>query len=118
MILVDSSIWVEHFRSGHRSLSELLEAETVLTHPFVIGELACAQLRNRGEVLALLAKLPSARVAEHDDVLAFVALNRVHGRGIGWIDAHLLASALLSSAGLMTLDRPLSKLASIVGIAS
>lgn len=116
MILVDTSLWVDHLRHGSRILASLLEAEGVLTHPFVIGELACGQLRNRGEILRLLTTLPSASVAGHDDVLSLVEAHRLHGRGIGWIDAHLLASTLLSHARLMTLDRRLARLASTMRV--
>jgi hypothetical protein len=113
--LVDTSVWVDHFRSGNETLGSLLHVDQVLTHPFVIGELACGALRNRREILALLETLPSARVAGHDEVLAFVEGHRLFGRGIGWIDAHLLASALLSRARLITIDRPLARLAAAVG---
>ena len=118
MILVDTSVWVDHLRSGNRTLVSLLERDEVLTHPFVIGELACGQIRNRGEILDLLGTLPGAAVADHHDVLAFVATHRLHGRGIGWIDAHLLASARMSHAGFITLDSPLSRAALRAGIST
>jgi predicted nucleic acid-binding protein len=114
--LVDTSIWVDHLRSGNRTLVSLLHDAEVLTHPFVIGELACGQIRNRREILTLLRTLPEAHVAGHDEVLSFVEDHRLAGRGIGWIDAHLLASALLSSARLITLDRRLSTLAARLGV--
>jgi len=116
MTLVDTSVWVDHLRSGNRILIALLERGEVLAHPFVIGELACGQIRNRREILGLLATLPSASVADHDDVLAFVDAHRLSGRGIGWIDAHLLASALLSRARLITLDSRLSRVAAAAGV--
>lgn len=118
MTLVDTSVWVDHLRAGNRTLVSLLQDAEVLTHPFVIGELACGQMRNRREILTLLGTLPGAHVAEHDEVVAFVEEHRLFGRGIGWIDAHLLASALLSHARLITLDRRLSSLAARVGISS
>ena len=111
MILVDTSVWVDHLRFRNGTLVSLLEDEQVLTHPFVIGELACGQLRHRREILRLLAALPAATVAGHEEVLALVDGRRLFGRAIGWIDAHLLASAALSHARLLTLDRPLSRLA-------
>ena len=116
MILADTSIWVDHLRTGNRTLVSLLEREEVLTHLFVIGELACGQIRNRREILTLLATLPHAVMAGHQDVLALVEAHQLFGRGIGWIDAHLLASAQLSHAGLITLDRPLLRVAQHMGI--
>lgn len=118
MILVDTSVWVDHFRTGNRKLVGLLDEEQVLTHPFVIGELACGSLRNRAEVLALLEALPGTGLAEHREVLEFVERQRLYGRGIGWVDAHLLAAARLAGAALWTLDRPLLKVASTLAIAS
>jgi predicted nucleic acid-binding protein len=113
MILVDTSVWVDHFREGIPALAAALDAETVLTHPLVIGELACGNLRNRMEVLALLGELPSAPVASEKEALAFIERRSVMGRGIGYIDVHLLAStALAPGARLWTRDR---RLASIAG---
>jgi len=118
MILVDTSVWVDHLRSRNPALVSLLEGDQVLTHPFVIGELACGRIRNRAEILRLLTTLPAATIARHDDVMAFVDGHRLSGRGIGWIDAHLLASALLSHAGLLTLDQRLARVARAVGVAT
>ncbi len=117
MILVDTSVWISHFRSGDPRLQALLEDEQVLTHPFVIGELACGDIRNRAEILGLLETLPHARAAEHHEVMTLVVGQRLYGRGIGWLDAHLLAAALLSRVTLWTLDRPLARIASALGIA-
>jgi predicted nucleic acid-binding protein len=117
MILVDTSVWVDHFRTGNQRLRGLLDEDQVLTHPFVIGELACGSMRNRAEVLALLEALPSADLAEHREVLEFVERERLYRRGVGWVDAHLLASARLAHAALWTLDRPLLKIASALAIA-
>ncbi len=117
MILVDTSIWIDHLRTGNRALQSLLEDAGVLTHSFVIGELACGTLRHRDEVLTLLRALPEAQPAEHMEVMGFVERERLYGRGIGWIDAHLLASARLSSASLWTLDGRLLKVASVLKLA-
>ncbi len=117
MILVDTSVWVDHLRSGNRTLETLLEAAEVLVHPFIVGELACGMMRNREEVLVLLQALPEAQAAEHEEVMTVVERERLYGRGIGWIDAHLLTSARLSGAGLWTLDRHLSKIASALALA-
>jgi predicted nucleic acid-binding protein len=116
MILVDTSVWIDHLRSSNRRLRALLEADQVVTHPLVIGELACGSIRNRTELLALLKTLPSATIAQHDEVLQFVDGQKLYGRGIGWIDAHLLASARLDHLAIWTLDKPLSKIAESIGI--
>jgi predicted nucleic acid-binding protein len=117
MILVDTSVWIDHLRAGNRKLRSLLENAEVLTHPFVVGELACGTLRNREEVLTLLQALPEAQAAEHEEVMRVVERERLYDRGIGWIDAHLLASARLSSAALWTLDRRLSRITSALALA-
>ena len=116
MTLVDTSVWVEHLRHGHPGLAALLEEGRVLCHPFVIGELACGHLSNRGGTLHLLGALPEAPLAGHDEVLRLVGARRLHGSGLGWIDAHLLASALLAGSPLWTLDRRLAAVASRVGV--
>ena len=116
MTLVDTTVWVHHLRSGNRTLVSLLESAEVLTHPFVIGELACGHIRNRREILALLDVLPGAVVAGHEDALAFVEAGRLSGKGIGWIDVHLLASARLSNARLLTMDKPLLRAAALAGV--
>ena len=108
MILVDTSVWVDHLRKGDRELSALLSDGLVVSHPFVIGELACGNMKHRTEILALLAALPGAMAAEHDEVLHVVSGHRLHGKGLGWIDAHLLASALLAGCMLWTKDRALA----------
>ena len=109
MTLVDTSIWVHHLRYGNDELRELLEKGEVLCHPFVVGELACGSIANRNEVLELLKALPMASIAEHDEVVQFLHERRLYGRGLGWIDMHLLASVILSNATLWTTDRALKK---------
>jgi predicted nucleic acid-binding protein len=112
LILVDTSVWVDHLRKGVPELVELLERGEVLTHPFVIGELACGNLKDRGEVLDLLAALPSAVVAGDDETLLFIEQRMLMGKGIGYIDAHLLASVTLTSdARLWTRDKRLAEIA-------
>ncbi len=118
MNLVDTSVWVNHFRRSSAKLSQLLADGQVLCHPFVIGELACGSLQNREEVLLLLAWLPVAEPADDNEVLAFIDRHRLFGRGLGWIDMHLLASALLSGAVLWTDDARLRRAALDLGIAS
>jgi len=107
--LVDTSIWIHHLRYGNDELRELLEKGEVLCHPFVVGELACGSIANRNEVLELLKALPMASIAEHDEVVQFLHERRLYGRGLGWIDMHLLASVILSNATLWTTDRALKK---------
>jgi predicted nucleic acid-binding protein len=117
MILVDTSVWVDHLRQGIPVLSDLLTAGKVAAHPFVVGELACGNPANRAEILRLLSALPTAKVATHAEVLHLVETRRLHGRGVGWIDMHLLASALLSRTSLWTRDRNLHSIARTLGIA-
>jgi predicted nucleic acid-binding protein len=112
MILVDTSVWIDHLRTGDERLAELLDASRVFVHPFVIGELACGNLRNREEVLRLLNDLPQVPVASHEEVLHFIESNRLMGKGIGYMDAHLLASATLADAAMIwTRDKRLQKIA-------
>ena len=112
MVLVDTSVWIDHLRRGNRGLADLLNRASVLSHPLVIGELACGSLQNRDEILGLLsAALPMALVAEHDEALRLLDDERLYGRGLGWVDVHLLASARLTVCALWTLDKPLSKAA-------
>jgi predicted nucleic acid-binding protein len=109
MILVDTSVWIEHLRAGNDRLKTLLFDEQVLCHPFVIGELACGTLQKRGEILSMLKALPEAQLLEHEEVLSFLEVRRLYGRGIGWVDAHLLASTLLTGCSLWTFDEPLRR---------
>ncbi len=118
MILVDTSIWVEHLRAGSARLQALLHDDQVLCHPFVLGEVACGNLRRREQILALLAALPEARTAEHHEVLHLLGSARLYGRGLGWVDLHLLASALLSGCTLWTLDRPLQRAAAVLKVSA
>ena len=111
MTLVDTSVWIDHFRKGNPTLKQLLNEGEVLTHPFIIGELACGNLKNRSEILGLLNELPKAVVAENSEVMHFIEENHLYGMGIGWIDVHLVASAMLSKASMLTLDKPFKKVA-------
>ena len=119
MVLADTSVWVDHLRSGSPELSRLLERSLVMTHPFIVGELVLGNLANRDRVLQYLRNLPVTRVASDDEVLLLVETQRLMGRGIGWVDAHLLASALLSSpVRLFSRDRRLRQLAAELGVAA
>ena len=116
MILVDTSVWVDHLRRSNAKLASLLEDGLAACHPFVIGELALGHLKRGSEVPDLLAELPSVTLAEHDEVMVFVAAHALEGSGIGWIDAHLLCSAALSAGRLWTLDRSLHAAAESTGL--
>jgi len=118
VILVDTSVWIEHLRRGSDRLAGLLEENLVLMHPFVRGELACGNLSNREAVLTLLGDLPRARTPTDDEVLHYIELNALMGRGIGYVDAHLLvATALNAPARLWTLDRNLRAVAKVLDLA-
>lgn len=116
MILVDTSVWVDHLRRGNRRLHELLADARVVGHPLVTGEVAMGHLRQRAEILTLLGNLPQAMQGEHDEVLHFVAEHDLAGSGLGWIDAHLLCSAALDRSPLWTLDRRLAAAAMGLGL--
>jgi predicted nucleic acid-binding protein len=118
VILVDTSVWIDHFRRASADLVSLLNDGQVLTHPFVIGELAMGGLKNRSGTLALMRNLPRAEPAMDDEVHVLVERRMLMGRGLSWIDAHLLASAAISHARLWTLDRRLQEQAQAMGIAS
>jgi predicted nucleic acid-binding protein len=109
MVLVDTSVWIGHFRKHDPVLAELLNRASVIVHPFVLGELACGNFKNRGAVLTYLKELPEAVLATQDEVLRLIEDRKLWGKGIGWVDAHLLASALLSNCPIWTLDERLAK---------
>ena len=108
MVLVDTSVWIEHLRRGDDILARLLEGNQVLTHPFVIGEIACGNLAGRGEILSSLMDLPALSPATESEAMYFLERKRLMGRGIGYIDVHLLAAAALAPpARLWTRDQRL-----------
>jgi predicted nucleic acid-binding protein len=116
MILVDTSVWVDHLRSTSAELSGHLEEGAVACHPFVVGELACGNLQNRGLILGLLAALPQTAQARNDEVMGLIDSRALYGRGLGWVDAHLLGSALLAGYPLWTFDKSLAAAAHELGI--
>jgi predicted nucleic acid-binding protein len=119
LILVDTSVWIDHLHKTIPALAEALERENVLTHPFVIGELACGQLTKRREILDLISKLPSCIAADDEEALHFIERHRLWGKGIGLIDVHLLASVVLTPAAqLWTTDKRLDVIAAQLGIAT
>lgn len=116
-MIVDTSVWVQHLRKGEPRLREYLDDGIVMVHPCIVGELACGNIHNRSEVLSLLASLPTTQVVEQDELLHFLEKEQLFGRGIGWVDVHLLASARVSGVQLWTLDRRLSEAARALGVA-
>jgi predicted nucleic acid-binding protein len=119
VILVDTSVWIGHLRAGDSLLARMLETAVVLTHPFVIGEIALGHLRQRTQVLGMLQDLPRAAVASEQEVLAFIDRQELFGDGIGYVDAHLLASVRLTqAAGLWTHDKRLANAAKRLNLAA
>lgn len=117
MILVDTSIWVDHLSAGEPTLADLLDRGLVLAHPWVRGELALGHLSQRQEILGLLAGLPSAQVATDAEVLAFIEAEQLYGQGVGYVDVQLLAATRLSAdARLWTADKRLAGLARRIGL--
>jgi predicted nucleic acid-binding protein len=114
MVLVDTSVWVSHLRETHAGLMDLLDDGEVACHPFIVGELACGNVKNRTTILSLLEALPMALMVEDEEVLAFIDNHDLMGKGLGYIDVHLLASAVLSGLPLWTLDKKLEKAAEVL----
>ena len=117
MILVDTSVWIDHLRRGEPELIRLLSQSQVLCHPMVVGEIACGNLKSRSVVLALLADLPGASVASEAEVLAFIQAQSLFGLGMGYVDVHLCASAKLNGVQLWTRDKRLGEATSRLGLA-
>lgn len=117
MILADTNVWIKHFRESDAELISQLNIGFVACHPFIIGELACGNLSNRAEILLLLQALPSPPVVDDSEFLHFVESNSLMGRGLGYVDIHLLASAIIGNVVLWTYDRRLNDAASELGVA-
>jgi predicted nucleic acid-binding protein len=111
MVLVDTSVWVAHLRHGDVGLDLLLTEGRVLSHPFIVGELACGNLRRRSEILSHLQALPQAIPAKHEEVLQLIENHQLMGKGLGYVDMHLLASVFLTRVAFWTLDKKLNKVA-------
>ena len=111
MVLVDTSIWITHLHQGSRQLKKLLMDAEVMCHPFIIGELACGNLKNRNEIISLLQSLPMAPTIEFDEFLFMIDRNHLMGKGVGFVDIHLLASAQLAGVPLWTADKRLKSAA-------
>jgi len=116
MVIVDTSVWVHHLRQGSRRLEELLLDAKVACHPFIVGELACGNIRNRKEFLSLLRSLPMVPTVTLDELLYFIDQHKLMGMGIGFVDAHLAASVKLSNVTLWTSDKRLNTVAKTLGI--
>jgi predicted nucleic acid-binding protein len=116
LILVDTSIWIDHIRSSNKRLVGLLDAQQVGVHPWVVGELACGNLANRANTLYLLKSLPGVAVASEDEVLFFIDKHGIAGKGIGYLDMHLLAAAALGGSKIWTRDRRLGQVAALLGL--
>jgi predicted nucleic acid-binding protein len=115
-VLVDTSVWIDHFVSPNPNLEVLMDREQVLCHPMVLGELACGNLKDRRHTLKWLQEIAPGTVVSQGEVEAMVEALELYGRGLGWIDAHLIASALLSGTSLYTHDRALIAAASELGV--
>jgi predicted nucleic acid-binding protein len=111
MVLVDTSVWVSHLRDGNAELANLLNDGRVLCHPLILGELACGNLKDRTVILSFLQLLPMSIEAEHHEVLSFIENNRLMGKGMGYVDVHLITSAVLTSVPVWTLDKKLAQAA-------
>lgn len=111
MVLVDTSVWIQHFREGCKALSDLLNESEVACHPFIVGELACGHLNNRTEILSLLHALPMLPLVTSEEYYKFIEVHRLFGKGLGFVDIHILASARLASTWLWTFDKTLETMA-------
>jgi len=116
MVLVDTSVWVEHLRTGKSGLESLLHEGDVACHVFIVGELACGNLSNRSEILSLLQALPLVNHADHEEVMHFIEGYSLMGKGLGYIDMHLIASAMLTKVPIWTLDKKLKEVSSKLGL--
>lgn len=116
MVLVDTSVWVSHLRDGDPDLKQLLDDGQVVCHPYIIGELACGNMKYRSEILSLMQLLPLATPAQHEEVLRFIEWNHLTGKGLGYIDVHLSASALLTRVPMWSYDKRLNEANDMLGI--
>lgn len=116
MVLVDTSVWINHLRDGNKNLEDLLSKGNVMCHAYIIGELACGNITNRKQILSLLRALPLSPIVEFNEYLYFIDEHKLHGTGIGFVDIHLLASAQIAQVKLWTNDKRLSSAAANLGI--
>ncbi len=116
-LLADTSVWVDHWRSASPRFAALLGEDRIILHPFILGELALGTIPSRSEALRRLGRLRTTSVAQNREVLGLIERTPLWGRGIGWVDAHLLAAALLDRIQLWTLDQQLHAVAQELGVA-
>jgi predicted nucleic acid-binding protein len=117
MVLVDTSVWIDHLYKKNEHLVTLLNSGKVYTHAYVIGEIACGKISNRDEILHLLKALSLTQSITHDEILDFISNRQLFGRGLGYIDIHILASSLISNIKLWTKDKRLNLVAHELGVA-
>jgi len=115
-ILVDTSVWIKHLRESDKNLVRLLKQGLVACHPFIIGEIACGGIKNTHEIINLLTDLPSTDILDHYDIMEFIEYRKIMNKGVGYVDVHLLASALVSETPLWTSDKALKKVANQLSI--
>ena len=116
MILVDTSVWIDHFHHSDEALKKLLLSNQVCIHPFILGELSCGNISNRKEVLALLRSLRSVDMVLDEEVFILIENRKLYGKGLGFIDIHLLASAMIHHVPIWTRDNTLKRVAGELGI--
>ena len=116
MVLVDTSVWINHLRNNDRHLEKLLFNGSVVCHPHIIGELACGNMKNRQEIISLLQALPQISLADFEEFLFFIEQNQLHGKGIGFVDIHLLASAKLGQLPLWSADKRLQSVSASLNL--
>jgi predicted nucleic acid-binding protein len=116
MVLVDTSVWVSHLRHGNPKLQEMLQEGKVVSHPFIIGELTCGNISNRVEIISLMQSLPMLDIVEHEELLLFIEHNKMMGTGLGFVDVHLMAAAILAGIPLWTQDKSLKQACSRLSI--
>lgn len=116
MVLVDTSVWIDHFRNNNQNLSSLLLKGSVSMHEFILGELACGNFKNRNEIFSLLNNISTLPIVTIDEYLYFLDSNHLFGKGIGFVDIHLLASAKLSNIPIWTFDKRLKEISAILGV--
>lgn len=116
MVLVDTSVWVSHLRHGNSVLQKLLHEGSVAIHPFIIGELACGNIRNWAEIISLMQSLSMLDVVQHEELLLFIEHNKMMGKGLGLVDVHLIAAAMLAHIPLWTMDKKLKQACSRLGV--
>jgi predicted nucleic acid-binding protein len=116
VVLVDTSIWVDHLRKSNTGLVDLLDQAKVVMHPWVIGELACGNMKNRKELMLLFKALPSVEEASDEEVLQLIESKKLMGRGIGWVDVNLLATCLIGGVPIWTGDKNLRTVSAALGV--